>query len=179
MSRPAVSQWLAKTATPDDEAPDDVIGKDGTIQSTRNKSRSGVSVSYAAWEFKGPAGKMLVKVQSEMETLARAPFGPVLGTDRVKGIRYQLARVADAAGTLIRRLDGEEPDAELPEPEPGATDASVLARVAQVMVRKARRLAETGTRCTMRDFTQMVNARDRSYKEDALALALDRGFRSG
>jgi hypothetical protein len=81
-------------------------GDDGKTY-TRAKREPRPSVRYAAWEFKGMAGKMLTHVQSEMETLVRAPF-TAIDADRAKGIRYALAKITDAAMTLMARLDAGE-----------------------------------------------------------------------
>ena len=71
----------------------------------RSKKRESTpSVRYAAWEFKGSAGKMLTKVQTEMRTLVRAPFGPI-DAERAKGIRWVQAEITDAAQELMRRID--------------------------------------------------------------------------
>ena len=47
---------------------------------------------------------MLTKVQTEMRTLVRAPFGPI-DAERAKGIRWVQAEITDAAQELMRRID--------------------------------------------------------------------------
>jgi hypothetical protein len=42
-----------------------------------------------------------------METLVRAPF-TAIDADRAKGIRYALAKITDAAMTLMARIDAGE-----------------------------------------------------------------------
>ena len=60
------------------------------------------------------------------------------------------------------------------EPEPHAdTD---LERIAQVMVREAGRMAAAGERCMLGDLTRALQAGDRPRKEEALKLALDKGW---
>lgn len=107
MSQPGVSQLMEKYP-PVGGTPEVTIteGDDGKTY-TRAKRESKPSVRYAAWEYKGAAGKMLTKVQSEMETLVRVPFNAI-DKDRAKGIHYALAKITDAATTLIARLDAGE-----------------------------------------------------------------------
>jgi hypothetical protein len=48
--------------------------------------------------------------------------------------------------------------------------------VARMMVRRAERLADEDARCTKAQLTRAVRSSDRDYLDDALELALDKGW---
>jgi ParB-like chromosome segregation protein Spo0J len=101
VSRPAVSQWLSKTADADDESPSEVIGEDGKVYSPPPRSRERKEKKERSpWQPGGYAFVALRKIRKLLET---EPVGE-LNALHSASLQHEIEDVISAGQELLAAM---------------------------------------------------------------------------